>query len=140
MKTISINQYGGVEVLSLIDAQVPRPEKNEILVKVHSCGLNPVDYKIRAGHLQELFAVSFPRILGGDISGTVAATGSEATDFKIGDEVYFSNPLERNGGYAEFCTVNQDFVAFKPKSLTLRLKSLISLDLKLFSAFLPFKI
>ncbi len=118
MKAVSIDRYGGVEVLSLTDTPIPSPGKSEILVKVHACGLNPVDYKIRGGYLKNLFAVTFPRILGGDISGTVAAIGNDVGDFSVGDEVFFSNPLDKNGGYSEYCSVDQQFVSFKPKSLT----------------------
>ena len=118
MKAVSISKFGGVEVLGLVEAPVPRFGPSEILVKVHSCGLNPVDFKIRSGYFKDLFATSFPRILGGDISGTIAAAGSDVNDFNIGEDVYFSNPLDRDGGYAEFCVVDHKLVYQKPKSLT----------------------
>ena len=118
MNAVQINRYGSAEVLELKDVKVPKPGHGEILVEVHACGLNPVDYKIRQGHLKDLFPVTFPRILGGDISGVVKELGPSATDFQVGDEVYFSNSLDRDGGYAEFCVVDQKIVARKPTSLS----------------------
>lgn len=118
MKALVINKFGDPEVLQIAETEIPQITAEEILVKVHSCGLNPVDTKIRAGHLNDLFATTFPRILGGDISGTIVTLGSDVTGFKIGDEVYFANPLDKNGGYSEFCTVNYKIVCHKPLSLT----------------------
>lgn len=118
MNAVIMNNYGGAEVLSLSQRPIPTPASGEILVKVHATALNPVDYKIRQGHLQQLFPVKFPRILGGDISGIVISSGPQATDFKPGDEVFFANPLDRDGGYAEYVTVDQTIVARKPAGIS----------------------
>ena len=118
MRAVLINRYGNADVLEQKDVTVPKPGHKEILVEVQACGLNPVDYKIREGHLNDLFPVTFPRILGGDISGVVKALGPGATDFQVGDQVYFSNSLDRDGGYAEFCVVDQNLMAKKPRALS----------------------
>lgn len=118
MKAVVIHKFGGPEVLTMTDVEVPELSSQDILVEVHACGLNPVDFKLRAGHLNEVFPIQFPRILGGDISGRVCQLGSEARDFKIGDEVYFANRLHMNGGYAEFCAIEQSIVSKKPLSLS----------------------
>jgi NADPH:quinone reductase-like Zn-dependent oxidoreductase len=118
MNAVIMNNYGGAEVLSLTKRPIPTPASGEILVKIHATGLNPVDFKIRQGHLEQLFPVKFPRILGGDISGVVISTSPDATDFQPGDEVFFANPLDRDGGYAEYVTVSQKIVARKPEELS----------------------
>lgn len=118
MHAVLINNYGGSEVLTHSQRPVPKTGPGEILVKIHATALNPVDFKIRQGHLHELFPANFPRILGGDISGVVVASGQDASDFRPGDEVFFSNPLDRDGGYAEYVTVNEKIVARKPEGLT----------------------
>ncbi len=64
MKAFVIDQYGSSDVLQPRILEVPDPGPGEILVEVHASGLNPVDYKIRQGHLKELFPVTFPRVLG----------------------------------------------------------------------------
>ena len=118
MRAVVINQYGGPELLQLVNAELPPVGQTELLVEVHACALNPVDFKIRCGELAGVFPVKFPHILGADVSGRVCGLGSHATDFKIGDEVYFVNRLNRNGGYAEFTAVEQSLVAKKPAGLS----------------------
>ena len=117
MKAVVINKYGSADVLTIANVNKPIPGRGEILVEVRAVALNPVDYKIREGHLQELFAVTFPRILGGDVSGIVKELGQDSTDFKVGDEVFFANPLNEDGGYAEFVKIDQKLVAKKPSNL-----------------------
>lgn len=118
MKSVQIKEFGGVEGLSLANGPKPAYKENELLVRVYACGLNPVDYKIRAGRLKDLFPIEFPHVLGGDISGVVTRVGSRVVKFKVGDEVFFSSPLNRNGGYAEFCTVEEDLAVLKPQSVS----------------------
>jgi NADPH:quinone reductase-like Zn-dependent oxidoreductase len=117
MKAVVMSDYGTNDVLKVAELPIPQPGPTEVLVRIHATGLNPVDFKIREGHLKELFPVEFPRVLGGDISGVVVDVGALAKDFKKGDAVYFSNPLDRDGGFAEFVTVDQSIVALKPKTL-----------------------
>lgn len=118
MRSIVFNRYGSSKELDYVDLPIPTISATEILVNVKACGLNPVDYKIRNGDLKELFKVDFPRILGGDISGVVVKVGLNVKDIVVGDEVYFSNPLDRNGGYAEFCAVDASLVEKKPSNLS----------------------
>lgn len=118
MKAVIINRYGNLDVLEQKEVNAPKPGQGEILIEVHACGLNPVDFKIRQGHLKELFPVTFPRILGSDISGVVKELGPDANDFQVGDQVYFSNSLDRDGGYAEFSVADQKLVAKKPRTLS----------------------
>ena len=117
MKAIVIHSYGGREVL--VSAEVPVPEitDDEILIRVHAAGVNPVDWKVRAGYLKEMLPYEFPLTLGWDVSGIVAKAGSNVTRLSVGDEVYALADVSRNGAYAEFIAVKADVVALKPKSL-----------------------
>lgn len=118
MKAVRINQFGGPEVLMQEEVSVPQPKKGELLIEVHACGLNPVDYKLREGHLKDMLSFPFPHTLGGDISGVVQEVAPGVEGFKVGDEVYFSSRLNVGGGYAEFCTVEASLVAMKPKKIS----------------------
>lgn len=119
MKAVILSQYGGPECLTLTEIPIPTPACDELLIEVHACGLNPVDYKLRSGIFHEMMPLSFPFILGGDISGVVKEVGTEAQGgFQVGDEVYFSSPLTQGGGNAEFCVIHSSVVAKKPKSLS----------------------
>ncbi len=95
MKAIRIHQYGGPEVLAQVEMQSPAPGHDEVLIKVHAAAVNPIDWKMRAGYMKEVFPLTFPATLGWDVSGTVEETGDQVTQFKRGDEVY---ALVKGGG------------------------------------------
>ena len=116
MKAIVIHQYGDRSVLSLEQIPTPTPGDGELLVKVFACGVNPVDYKIRAGMIG--LPRSFPSVLGYDVSGQVAEVGSGVRRFKAGDDVFFSGLITDNGGYAEYCVVNESIVSQKPTNVS----------------------
>lgn len=115
MKAVRIHSYGGPEVLKYEDA--PRPElgATDLLIRVYAAGINPIDWKIRAGRFRDSRPYSFPLILGWDVSGVVEATGTGAGTFKKGDEVYSRPDIARNGAYAEYIAVKEAEVAFKPR-------------------------
>jgi NADPH:quinone reductase-like Zn-dependent oxidoreductase len=53
------------------DAPKPHPGEGEVLVRVHATGINPVDWKIREGHLKEMLRHTLPPVLGWNVSGVV---------------------------------------------------------------------
>ncbi len=117
MRAVTINEFGGAEVLTV--GRVPRPEPlpTEVLVRVHAAGVNPVDWKTREGRgmagLQTL-----PFIPGWDVSGVVEQVGFGVTTLKVGDEVYGMPWFPRAaGGYAEYVTAPARQWARKPASL-----------------------
>jgi NADPH:quinone reductase-like Zn-dependent oxidoreductase len=116
MDAIVIHQYGGRSVLSLEQIDIPTPGDGELLVKVFACGVNPVDCKIRAGMIG--LPREFPSILGYDVSGRVAKVGKGVNWFKPDDDVFFSGQITDNGGYAEYCVVNESIVAPKPENIS----------------------
>ena len=76
MKAVRMHGYGGPEVLKYEDAPRPEPVEGEALVKVHAAGVNPVDWKIRAGYLRAFREYPLPFILGWDFSGVIEGVGS----------------------------------------------------------------
>jgi NADPH:quinone reductase-like Zn-dependent oxidoreductase len=117
MKAIQIHEFGGPEVLKYEDAKKPSPAKDEVLIKIFASGVNPVDWKIRAGLAQQSFPVNLPLIPGWDVSGEIEEVGSDILNFRKGDEVYSRPDPTRNGTYAEYVVVKADQVNMKPKSL-----------------------
>jgi NADPH:quinone reductase-like Zn-dependent oxidoreductase len=113
MKAIRIHQYGGPEELKLEDVPRPQPGAGEVLIRVHAAGVNPIDWKIRAGYVKDFMPVPMPFIPGIDISGVVEATGPGVTRFKKGDEVFGVG----GAGYAEFAVAKESELALKPASL-----------------------
>jgi NADPH:quinone reductase-like Zn-dependent oxidoreductase len=78
MKAVRIHQYGGTEALQYEEAPRPAPQPGEVLIRVHAAGVNPIDWKVREGHLTDFFPHSFPLILGWDLSGVVEKVGPAA--------------------------------------------------------------
>jgi NADPH:quinone reductase-like Zn-dependent oxidoreductase len=118
MKSVCIYSYGGPEVLVYQDVLCPHPSDGEVLVRVHAAGINPVDWKIREGHLKGMLNHTLPLILGWDVSGVVAAVGrSGVTRLKVGDEVFSRPDILRDGAYAEYIVIRETEVALKPKSI-----------------------
>lgn len=117
MKAVRFHTYGGPEVLVYEDAPRPIPGPDEVLVRVHAAGVNPVDWKIRSGYRKERFNHPLPLIPGWDFSGVVEAAGSGVSELKVGDEVYSRPDLARNGAYAEYIAVRASEAAHKPKSI-----------------------
>ena len=116
MKAVRMHDYGKADVLVYEEAPRPEPKANEVLVKVHAAGVNPVDWKIRSGGFSRAKG-GLPRILGGEIAGTVESCGADVKGFKPGDEVWALLSLMRMGGYAEYALVAEADLAKKPKSL-----------------------
>ncbi len=117
MKTVRIHKYGGREVLQYEDAPRPKPQAGEVLVRVHAAGVNPIDWKVREGHMKDFWPHKFPLILGWDLSGVVEELGRGVSRFKKGDEVYSVPDALRDGAYAEYIVVRESELALKPKSL-----------------------
>ena len=119
MRVVTIDQSGGPEVLTLREVERPaitRPD--QLLVRLEAAGINPIDTKIR--HALDRFPVQTPAILGCDGAGVVEAIGDAVSAFKPGDAVYYCQCGfgGRQGNYAEYALVDQNFVAHKPESLS----------------------
>ncbi|MBS0153646.1 MAG: zinc-binding alcohol dehydrogenase family protein [Nitrospira sp.] len=117
MKALGYTQAHALNAfnLQLMELPDPTPTGRDLLVEVKAVGLNPIDYKIRS---RRSGTDGQPVILGWDASGIVRACGSNATCFKVGDEVFYSGDLNRAGSYATRQLVDERLVALKPKNLS----------------------
>ncbi len=119
MKAVRISEFGGTEVLKLVEVERPVPAPDEILIKVFASGVNLVDCTIREGGNETLKSfLKLPLILGCDAAGTVEEVGSEVTNFKKGDQVYGCPNFPGDGSYAEYCAAKAGQFALKPKSIS----------------------
>src|SRR5580692_8313970 len=114
MKAVRIHSFGGPDVLRLEEVPKPEPKPGEVLVRLHAAGVNPVDWKIREGHLGK---IPLPSIMGSDFSGEVEALGTGVTDFRVGEEV-FGIVGDDSGGYAEYAIAPLSQLAEKPAALS----------------------
>jgi NADPH:quinone reductase-like Zn-dependent oxidoreductase len=117
MKAIRIHNYGGPEVLRYEDAPRPRVKNGEVLIRVHAAGVNPLDWKVRAGDLKKFIQHKLPLIPGWDVSGVVAEVGAGVSQFKKGDEVFAMADPTRDGAYADYIAIHATALGLKPKSL-----------------------
>ena len=120
MKAAQINKYGGSEVVK-INKNMPKPaaSQGKVLIEVYAAGVNPVDWKLRAGYLQQMMLLKFPATLGGDFSGVIVDVGEDVSAFKKGDEVYGSALVlgGGSGAFAEFALASAKAAAHKPKRI-----------------------
>ncbi|MEL1254588.1 NADP-dependent oxidoreductase [Flavobacterium sp. DGU38] len=119
MKAFIVKKYGKKEKLHLSDWAVPSVNENDVLVQVHSAGVNLLDSLIRNGDFK-LFLPYKPSFINGhDVAGVVTKIGSRVSKFKVGDEVYSRPSDHRVGTFAEYISINENDVALKPKNLSM---------------------
>ncbi|MDD1512563.1 NADP-dependent oxidoreductase [Priestia megaterium] len=124
MKAIRQHEFGGPEVLRYEEAPLPELKPGEVLVRVHAVGINPPDWYLREGYKdlppEWQPAVSFPLILGSDMSGVVEAVATDVQGFSIGDEVFgmvrFPS-MGESAAYAEYVTAPASDLALKPAGI-----------------------
>jgi len=95
MKGIQFNEFGGPEVLELVELADPSPAAGQIRVRVRAVGINPIDWKVRSG----MMGGDLPKRTGQEVSGVVDELGEGVTDVAVGAEVFGS--AAGGGGAAE---------------------------------------
>jgi len=122
MKSAQFKRYGGKDVIE-INQTTPTPTltASSVLVEIKAAGINPIDWKIREGYMQQMITLEFPSTLGMDFSGVIKQIGEKvmSSDFKQGDEVYGQAGVTNggSGAFAELALANVDHIAHKPKRL-----------------------
>src|SRR5258707_2947796 len=117
MRAFVLSSYGGPERTALTDVPTPTPRKGELLVRVHAAGLNPVDFKTRAGMLKIVQRYPLPIVMGNELSGVVEAVGPGVTRLAKDDRVFARVAKESMGAFAEHAVVHEDHAARMPASL-----------------------
>jgi NADPH:quinone reductase-like Zn-dependent oxidoreductase len=120
VKAITYHRYGSPEVLEFQEVDEPVARDDEVLVRVRAASANPRDWHFMRGlpaFMRLQFGLRGPkhRGLGSDIAGQVEAVGAKVTRFRPGDEVYADVVM---GGFAEYASVPEAFLAPKPANLT----------------------
>jgi len=115
MKAVRFDEYGGVDVLKVVDVPVPEPGPGQVLVRVKAAGINPGEAKIRDGLLHERWPVAFPEGEGSDLAGIVERLGPDVTAVAAGDEVI--GWVDTRSSHAEYAVVEAEHLTPKPASL-----------------------
>lgn len=118
MKAMILKQFGGHDSFELQDVAIPAVDNGELLVRVIATAINPLDYQIRRGDYPAY--VPLPAITGHDVSGVVEKVGPGVSDFKVGDEVFYTPKIfgPKGGSYAEYNVVPEALVTHKPANLS----------------------
>jgi NADPH:quinone reductase-like Zn-dependent oxidoreductase len=112
MKAVRFDEYGGVDVLKVVDVPKPAPGPGQVLVQVKAAGINPGEAKIREGLLHARWPATFPSGQGSDLAGIVAETGPGVTGFAAGDEVI--GYTDNRASQAEYVVVEEHDLTAKP--------------------------
>ncbi|AEB29292.1 putative zinc-containing alcohol dehydrogenase [Carnobacterium sp. 17-4] len=118
MRAVIIEEYGGKEKLKEAEVPMPQPREHQVIVKERATSINPIDWKLREGYLQQKMPWEFPIILGWDVAGEIVEVGSEVTDWKIGDRVFARPDTTRFGTYAEYTAVDDNLLAYIPENIS----------------------
>lgn len=118
MKALVLKSYGKHARLDFETLPLPAIKENEILVKIHAVGLNPIDNMIPEGTFKPVLRFTLPAVMGSDLAGTVVQTGSQVTRFRTGDAVYASLFDMDKGSLAEYAAVPESAAALKPETLS----------------------
>ena len=114
MRAIEIVEPGGPDVLRPVVMSIPKPNRNEVLIKISFAGVNRPDVLQRAGsYMPPPGASDLP---GLEASGTIFAIGQNVTNWAIGDEVCALLP---GGGYAEYAVTQASHCLPVPKGMGL---------------------
>jgi NADPH:quinone reductase-like Zn-dependent oxidoreductase len=90
-RTVQFSEYGGTDVLHVVDAAELSAGPGQVRVAVRAAGINPIDSKILHGYMAEVMPVTLPAGLGSDLAGVVDEVGAGVTEFAVGDEVLGSS-------------------------------------------------
>ncbi|MES3017986.1 MAG: NADP-dependent oxidoreductase [Bacteroidota bacterium] len=119
MKAFTVKKYGTKEILHLSEVNEPTVNENEVLVQIHSAGVNQLDSLIRNGEFKIFLPYKTPFVNGHDMAGIVTKVGSKVSKFKLGDEVYARPADFKIGTFAEYISVNENDLGFKPKNISM---------------------
>ena len=113
MKAVLLQGYGSVDQLVYEEVPIPLAAAGEVLVKLASTSINPIDYKVRRGDMKNVMPLQFPAILGRDLAGQVVALGEGVTTVKVDALVL----ALANQTYAEYVTCKAEILAPMPDGL-----------------------
>jgi len=115
-KAVVMHKYGDGASLKVEDVAVTPAGEGEVVIQIKAAALNPADVKIRNGAWN--YPITFPAVPGWDVAGVVVQRGYAARRFNVGDEVYAYTrrpTVSLTGAYAQYITINESYVAPKPK-------------------------
>jgi len=118
MKAAIISEFGGPDIFKISDIDMPIINPDQLVIKVKTVGLNPIDWKQRKGNHKLILGSPFPIVLGYDVCGEIVEVGDEIKKFKKGDIVFGSLDNKYGGALAEFSVGHEKCFSFKPQNIS----------------------
>jgi len=115
MKAVRFQEYGGPEVLEVVNVPEPSPGQGKVVVRVVAAGINPGESAIRSGAMKEVFPADFPEGQGSDLAGVISSVGEGVEDVSVGDAVIGMS--DSRNAHAEYALLPADRVTPKPEEL-----------------------
>ena len=112
---IVFTEYGGPEVLRLMQAEPPAPGEGQVRVRVRAAGLQPADSLLRSGRFRALMPARFPQRLGNELAGVVDAVGPGVAHLRLGDDVL--GPAAAPGAHADHALADAAQLVARPAGL-----------------------
>ncbi|MBU8828996.1 NADP-dependent oxidoreductase [Mycolicibacterium goodii] len=113
-RTVQFAEYGGPDVLTIVDTAPPTPGPGQVRLRVRAAGLNPIDWKIVAGFMRDVMPIDLPTGVGSDVAGIVDAVGPGVTEWVVGDEVLGRSAT---GAFAEYALAAAGELIGKPDGI-----------------------
>ena len=115
-RAVRFNDYGGIEVLRVVEVERPVPGSGQVLVQVKAAGINPGEASIRKGVFAKQWPATFPSGQGSDLAGVVEQVGPEVKNLAVGDEVIgFTN---KRSSQAELVVVDAGDLVPRPANVS----------------------
>ncbi|MFD1536803.1 NADP-dependent oxidoreductase [Nonomuraea guangzhouensis] len=115
-RAVRFQQYGGIEVLQVVEVDRPVPGAGQVLVRVEAASINPGEAMIRTGALHDRWPATFPSGEGSDLAGVVAEVGAGVDGFAGGDEVI--GFTHNRASHAEFVVVEAADLIHRPAGVS----------------------
>jgi NADPH:quinone reductase-like Zn-dependent oxidoreductase len=116
MKAAVLSEYGNDP--EVVEVDRPDLPDDSVMVEVHAAAINPIDWIVMAGYVQDMLPYELPWIVGYDVSGVVVEVGPDALGFSVGDEVFARADGMQAGTMAEYAALKVSNLAIKPNNIS----------------------
>lgn len=107
MKVAQLTKYNKQNpILNIVDIPIPQINDNQVLVKIKTAGVNPLDNMISRGEVKLVTPYKLPLTAGNEIVGIIEKVGNSVSQFRVGDRVFARLPLSHIGAFAEYVAVD----------------------------------
>lgn len=119
MKVAQLTKYNKQNpILNIVDISIPQINDNQVLVKIKTAGVNPLDNMISRGEVKLVTPYKLPLTAGNEMVGIIEKVGNSVSQFRVGDRVFARLPLSHIGAFAEYVAVDVNALAKVPDYLS----------------------